>query len=243
MTNHKKWEHEMPTEFSGMMDGIRLEPIPGASLERSLRAAEAIVMTKAARKRGRTNAVIVLMMLWPVIYLVALAVSHQFNISMTFAILGTSLSLSAIMIPITFGTMLLGRARAGQVLLDCGPHPARKQFWMMAALMFAAAFVTALLTTGIVANLIAIFLAAFALYWAVLSRGRLQICENGVYQYWGLLRWNRIQSYRWEGDLDATLLLQATTRFAFMGRGALPVAVEQKKLVDALLQKHSIRNN
>ena len=70
------------------------------------------------------------------------------------------------------------------------------------------------------------------------ASGRLLICENGLFLYWELLRWNKIKSYRWEGTNDATLILQAKGRFAPLRLAATPVAIEQKEAVEALLQKH-----
>ena len=134
--------------------------------------------------------------------------------------------------------MVFGRTLAGKVLLDCGPLPGRKNAVVMARLMFAGAIGTVVMSTEVFAIWIAIFLVAFALYWLLVSRGRLQICENGIFQYWSLLPWHKIRSYRWEGDTDATLMLQTKTPLPFMGRGALPVAVEQKEEVDQLLQQH-----
>ena len=75
MTEHENWEREMSTEFNVMMDGIRSQPTPESSLERSLQAAEAIVMTKAANKRGRKNAALVAVMMYSVMAVVVFAIS------------------------------------------------------------------------------------------------------------------------------------------------------------------------
>ncbi len=144
----------------------------------------------------------------------------------------------AIIFPFFLASMAIGRALAGEVLLDCGPFPSRKLFGAMSVLMFVVSVGTAISATETFANLIAAFFCGLALYLLIASTGRLQICENGVFQYWSLLRWNKIKSYRWEGTTDATLMLQTTNSFAFLGRGALPVAIEQKDAVDALMQQH-----
>ena len=59
----------------------------------------------------------------------------------------------------------------------------------------------------------------FGIYFLITATGRLEFREEGIWQYWGLLPWSKIEACRWSGDY--TLLLQAKTRFALMGRGAL----------------------
>jgi hypothetical protein len=81
-----------------------------------------------------------------------------------------------------------------------------------------------------------VFAISFAAYWLIMASGRLQIRRDGLWQYWGLLRWDKIESCRWGGD--STLLVQAKSPLPFLGRGALPVPPEDKQAVDALLQKH-----
>lgn len=239
MTDHKKWEREMSSGFGGMMDGIRAEPMPEESLQRSLEAAEAIMMTKAAYKRGQKNAGVVMLMMYPIVGLIAFWISKQFNASPILSTGGLFCGLFALLFPFVIANMLLGKAHAGNVILDCGPHPTRKLFLVMAAVMLIGAVATVIASTETTAILFAIFLTGFAMYWLLMSTGRLLICENGVFQYWGLLRWNKIRSYRWEGDTDATLMVRTTARFALLGRGAFPVAIEQKDAVDALLREHA----
>lgn len=238
MTDHKEWEREMSSGFGGMMDGIRSEPMPEESLQRSLASAE-VLMTKAATKRGRKNAAMGTLIILPIMVVVSFWISHQFDVSLSLAWGGLAGGLCAILLPFMVGTMVIGRVRAGRALLDCGPHPARKMFLMMTVLKFVGAVAVVVVSTNTIAILTSAFLVLNAIYWLLMSTGRLLICETGVFAYSGLLRWERIQSYRWEGDTDATLMVQIKSRFAFLGRGALPVAIEQKEAVDALLQEHA----
>jgi hypothetical protein len=53
-----------------------------------------------------------------------------------------------------------------------------------------------------------------------------------------LLKWQKIQSYQWEGETDSTLMLQAKTKLPFLGRGALPVPIEHKDAVDELIKNY-----
>jgi len=50
-----------------------------------------------------------------------------------------------------------------------------------------------------------------------------------------LLKWDRLQSYKWEGD---SLLVEAKTRFPFLGKGALPVPSEHKTSIEKLIAEH-----
>ena len=238
MTDYKEWEREMSADFHGMMDGIRSESVPEDSLRRSLEAAEAIQMTGAAYKRGLINAIMVTVVMFLVLCPFAFGVSKYFDLPMSLAVMGVTGALSVFAFPWAVGVKMLGRLYAGKVLLDCGPHPTRKRFLAMTVPMFIGAAVTLVVSTSIFAILVASWLVAYGLFWIFLSTGRLQICENGVFQYWSLLPWHKIESFHWQGDEDATLMLQAKSRFAFTGRGALPVAIEQKKEVDILLAKH-----
>ena len=61
---------------------------------------------------------------------------------------------------------------------------------------------------------------SFGIYWLIMASGRLQIREAGLWQYWALLRWDKIDSVRWSGD--STLMVQAKTYFPFLGRGLYP---------------------
>jgi hypothetical protein len=76
----------------------------------------------------------------------------------------------------------------------------------------------------------------FGVYYLIMATGRLQIREGGLWTYWGLLRWEKIESLQWRGD--STLLLKAKSRLPFLGRGALPVPPEQKQAINELLQKY-----
>ena len=83
-----------------------------------------------------------------------------------------------------------------------------------------------------------VFGVSFGVYWLIMATGRLQIREGGLWQYWALLRWDKIESLRWSGD--STLLVKAKSRLPLLGRGALPVPPEQKQAINELLQKHCL---
>ena len=126
-----------------------------------------------------------------------------------------------------FADWIYGRQTGGQVVLDCGPHPMRKLFLINAVnFLFLGAL-------GIAAP---VFGISFALYWVIMATGRLQMRETGIWQYWGLLRWSKIDTYSWAND--CTLLLKTKGALSSLGRGALPVPPEHKEAVEQLLQKH-----
>ena len=139
---------------------------------------------------------------------------------------------------------LYGRQAAGQVLLDCGPHPSRRLFLLNAV----PALVVGLIAGGSVIGSVSEVLWVKVFWIAILvltvssgvdglimAGGRLQVRENGVWQYCGLLRWSKIKSYQWAND--GTWLVRVKG-FSFLRRGALPVPPEYKDAFDQLLQKH-----
>ena len=71
-----------------------------------------------------------------------------------------------------------------------------------------------------------------------MAYGRLQILENGIWQYGWLLNWDRIKSYEWQGEDNRTLMLTTNAKFPSLGKGALPVPREHRDAVDELLQKN-----
>jgi hypothetical protein len=132
---------------------------------------------------------------------------------------------------------LYGRQAAGQTVLDCGPHPCRKLF-LLNAVLFLVLGPCGGFTVGSASSVwCAVFGVSFGVYWLIMAGGRLQVRENGIWQYWGLLRWPKIESYRWAND--CTWLVR-TKGFSFLWRGALPVPPEYKDAFDQLLQKHCV---
>ena len=196
-------------------------------------------MTATALGRGATNALIcglIFLVGWLLVTKLISSVSHySFTVSFWLA--------WAFLWGLTFllflGTWLYGLNAGGRVLLDCGPHPARVLFLINAALFLAmglgGTFVGSSFSKSlaIASPLLGI---AFGIFWLIMASGRLQIREGGLWQYCGLLRWDKIESCQWSGD--STLVLKAKTRFPFLGRGALPVPPEDKQAINELLQKH-----
>lgn len=232
--DHKEWEREMPAEFATAMDSVRSQPVPQDSLERSLEAAESIGMTAAAMKRGYKNAVICSVLVYGTIALLALAFSRFLQWDFFWSV-GAAFGTVWVVVYVAFiVNWLVTRQMSGAVLLDCGRHPTAKLFLLMPLVIIPVILLAEDWLSGVALGLFAV---SFSSFWLIMSTGRLQIRENGIWQYHGLLRWEKLESYRWEGTEDATLMLQARRRFSFLGRGALPVAIEQKEAVDRLIQQ------
>ena len=86
----------------------------------------------------------------------------------------------------------------------------------------------------------ALFGLTFCVYWVIMAFGRLQIRQNGIWQFWSLLKWQKIDSYEWKGESDSTLILQTKTKLPFLGRGALPVPLEHRDAVEDLMKKYCL---
>jgi hypothetical protein len=130
---------------------------------------------------------------------------------------------------------IYGRATAGPVLLDCGPHPIRWLFLVQAVIlpfMGGMGWYSGKSAAAGFAVSGPVFFASFAAFSLVLATGRLQIRENGIWQYWSLLRWGRIDSCEWAED--STLLVKARG-FLALPQGALPVPPEHRQAVAELL--------
>jgi hypothetical protein len=126
-----------------------------------------------------------------------------------------------------FLTWLLGRNAGGQVLVDCGPHPARWLFLFEAGLFALVGAGGCLAIGGIsmaprVAS--AVFGLVVAVYWLVLATSRLQVKERGLWLYTGLLPWHKVESFSWTPD--STLQVTVRGTFARLRHGALPVPPE-----------------
>jgi len=71
-------------------------------------------------------------------------------------------------------------------------------------------------------------------FFLIMALGCLQVTENGIWQYWGLLRWRKIASYRWADDNTLSVTPRAGS---LLLRGALPVPTEHTKAVDSILSE------
>lgn len=132
------------------------------------------------------------------------------------------------------GTWLYSRLSRGHILLDCGPHPNRWLFAMSFILFTFIGAGGAFSSTADGSSVLRLtFAVSFSIFWLIIVFGRLQVTDRGIWQYWGLLRWNKVGSYRWSDD--STLLVTPKRRFVL--RGALPVPSEHKQAVTDFLSQ------
>jgi hypothetical protein len=195
-------------------------------------------MTPTAWGRGSTNALIcgvIFFVCWLVVSLLVSSVTHRSFSDSSWP------ALAILWVPIFLlflGTWLYGLKAGGRVLLDCGPHPTRVGFLFNAALFLVIGLGGGLVGASSKPLALAspVLGISFGVYFLIMASGRLQIREGGIWQYWGLLRWDKIESLQWSGDF--TLLVKAKSHLPFLGRGALPIPPEQKQAIYELLQKH-----
>lgn len=199
-------------------------------------------MTSAAWSRGFKNSMICLVGIVVFLGTLTSVISVIFQQTMRDSFGAAYIIFLVLIFSAFFFSWLYGKKQSGSLLLDCGPHPARKML-----VIYAAIF----LLLGVFGNFGffasdsnnysmggSFFVFMFSGYLLIMSTGRLQIREHGIWQYWGLLKWRKIDNYYWEGETDFTLMLKAKTKFPFPARGALPVAAEHKDAIDELIKKN-----
>jgi hypothetical protein len=194
-------------------------------------------MTPTAWGRGATNALICGVIFLVSCLLIAAVISSVSHRSFGESFWLAWVFLCGLILLLFLGTWVYGLNTGGRVLLDCGPHPTRVVFLINGAL-FVVLGLSGLFLMRSLPNTSALVFPVlgicFGIYWLIMATGRLQIREGGLWQYWGLLRWEKIESLQWNGD--STLLVKAKSRLPFLG--ALPVPPEQKQAIHELLQKH-----
>src|SRR5699024_3689003 len=104
-----------------------------------------------------------------------------------------------------FGSWCYGRVMRGSLLLDCGPHPAWGLFLLYAVGMPVLWFMSELEHVDNVISIGTPYVMSSAILFLVLATGRLEIRENGIWEYWSLLRWEKVKSYRWKDDRTLSL--------------------------------------
>ena len=205
-------------------------------------------MTSTAWSQGAKNALIVgtaMLVVWCIITAAVVLIFKQ-AVFRSFGLSGAALCALALLV--FLASWLYGRSVGGRILLDCGPHPTRWLFLLNAVLFALMGLMNGLdsilkwidgpeVTWETVLFGIGwpVIMVSFVPYWLIMAGGRLQVRENGIWQYWSLLRWSKIRWYRWAND--ATLLIRPKGLPSWFQR-ALPVPPEHRQAVDEWLTKH-----
>jgi hypothetical protein len=195
-------------------------------------------MTPTAWGQGCKNALIVTIGVLACWAILAVAVALIFE-RPPFEAMGLGFAVLWVTVLLLFlWTWLYGRAVAGPVLLDCGRHPTWILF-LIQGILWLVLGSAGVFSGGVLGGAFTyagpVFVISFGVYWLLLSIGRLQVRENGIWQYWALLRWRKIGAYSWADD--GTLLLKATSKLPSL-RGALPVPPECQQAFQRLLDSH-----
>lgn len=198
-------------------------------------------------RQGRKNTVVRIVVLLTAILVTALAIRFIFDRALEGSIIPAIGMFFVLCFSSVFLVWLHSKSKKGRLVLDCGEHPKKGTFLFQARMwsIFTSLIVVSLLVGFLTDKnnlqdglFYFLFTSSFAALWFINAYGRLQILENGIWQYAGLLKWDRIESYEWQGEENRTLILKTNTKLPFWGKGALPVPLEHRDAVDDLLQKN-----
>jgi FtsH-binding integral membrane protein len=201
-------------------------------------------MTPSALDRGWKNASIIFAGLLLFVGLSSYALVTLTDLSVV-ASIGLVGAVVAVLSYTAFLVLWLrDRNRRGATLLDCGPHPTKWFFLVLAVVLpLMSLSLISLIMIDASERTAWTFLAPATMllqgpFFAIMGLGRLQVTELGLWQYWGLLPWAKIDSVNWAPD--STLHIQAKTRFASLSRGALAVPPEHREAIAGFLAQHGV---
>lgn len=192
-------------------------------------------MTKTETRVGTKNALIC----WVVCLLAVTAVSFVMTLlsGQSFKISFSS-SINMLWLVSLIGALIYwarSHFLAGPLLLDCGPHRTSSYFRLTAGLALMMGIWTFVESRSFMG---AFSWVTFSAYFFAMSYGRLQLRQNGIWQYWGLLRWENVGSYHWEGESQPTLVVTRKRRIWIPLQGAMFVAPHLKQQFDNILREH-----
>jgi hypothetical protein len=130
---------------------------------------------------------------------------------------------------------LQGKLMAGPVLLDCGAHPMAWLFVFNVVIFLAIAIPGGPMSNSRSGLMSGWFFGPMAFFFLTMAIGRLQVRTNGIWSYFGLLRWDKIASYEWSQDTVLSFKVRGIWRWF---RGAVAVPPEHREAFDRLLTEH-----
>lgn len=77
---------------------------------------------------------------------------------------------------------------------------------------------------------------AISCFWAGLSK--LELREKGIYFKFGLIKWQQIASYKWEGAKGNTLTVWLKQRFPFFPTRSWQIPLVHKSTIERILAQH-----
>jgi hypothetical protein len=200
---------------------------------------------EATRGRGCTNILIVFMLMAALIGILWAVLFWGFKQSA-----GNSLFLSWAILALvacvyTPFSWFQSMKKAGRVLLDLMPHPSKTLTLFSGIIFIVIGFLGAFdfMHSGSIYSWLFSSLIGLGggTYQIVMAYSHLRVHENGVMAYRTLVKWEKIESFRWvpgNGKMD-TLKLKYKGRIPrFMREGALPVPVEKRPELESILEKY-----
>jgi uncharacterized membrane protein YobD (UPF0266 family) len=143
------------------------------------------------------------------------------------------------------------KRRAGSLLWNLG-RPSTYRTMLIASLLFViGAVVQTIIFVDLIrkgfygsysspeyylSQIILYWTTAFYFYWAGLSR--LQLRENGIYFKFGLIQWEQIASYKWEGQKGNTLTVWLNQRFPLLQTRSWTIPLIHKPTIERILDQH-----
>jgi hypothetical protein len=131
---------------------------------------------------------------------------------------------------------LRSRRSAGSLLLDCGPLPGRRSGLISAAWLFVSGVVMIVLDHFYdrSVDVFGWFFILQAIPTTLLAFRPFHFREHGLWSGMGLLAWDKIESYWWDGDWTLMLITRGSP-WSFR-KGAFLVRPELREAADRLLR-------
>lgn len=224
-------------ELQMAIDSIRKQELPEQSLQKTLRAAESIGMTKAAWKRGLLNMITVAVPMFILVEVGKRLLSGPSKYEQLMSVFWITTTIFVLCVVAGAIETCWSWRKSGRVLIDGGEHPGRVVFRINACMMTCFGIGTLWAGPTSMPPVMGYGMLAFAFFMMLMSCGRLQFCDAGIWQYWNLLPWRKIRSYEFVEGTNPTLLIRTTSKIPFLRRGAYPVPQDVRERVELLLSQ------
>ena len=231
-------------EFREAVFQLVASPVDGLSFEdkaaivRHAVTPRPITVPSSAKIQAHGYVLLCVLILLMVVGGVTATVWLNWGVPLPYAALGSLWALLIICAVVILGSWLRDRNSSGCVLLDLGPNPVRG--WSRKVAWSVSVFtVPIVITKGWRAPTWVIIFCALlglcAFFFFLIGNGRLQVRANGLWQCFGLLRWEKIGSWRWEDDSALWVKMKGFTSWC---PRVMPMAPGQRQEVHELLLKY-----